>query len=132
MTVEIPEHFATILSAPVYGHLATVRPDDEVQLNPMWFEYDPDEQVIRFTHTTKRAKYRNLQQNPTMTLSALHPETPFKYVEVRGRLVDTVADPHGDFYVRLGRRYGDPETEAPADKADRVVLIMSVDKVAGN
>ncbi|MFE5670443.1 PPOX class F420-dependent oxidoreductase [Agromyces sp. NPDC056523] len=132
MTVEIPEHLASILAAPVYGHLATVRPNDEVQLNPMWFEYDADEQVIRFTHTTKRAKYRNLQQNPTMTLSALHPETPFKYVEVRGRLVDTVADPEGEFYVRLGRRYGDPETAAPADKTDRVVLVMSVDKVAGN
>ena len=131
MTVEIPDHLEDILVAPVYGHLATVRPNDEVQLNPMWFEYDADERVIRFTHTTKRAKYRNLQQNPTMSLSALHPDSPFSYVEVRGRLVDVVPDPEGAFYVKLGQRYGDPDTQTPPDKADRVVLVMSVDKVAG-
>jgi hypothetical protein len=36
--------------------------------------------------------------------------------------------------VRLGRRYGNAEAEAaaPADKSDRVVLVMSVVKIAGN
>ena len=33
--------------------------------------------------------------------------------------------------MRLGRRYGNAEAEAPADKADRVVLVMSVEKVNG-
>lgn len=138
MTIElptslaIPAHLARILEAPVYGHLATVRPDGEVQLNPMWFEFDAEAQVIRFTHTTKRAKFRNLQQNPTMTLEALDPHTPFKYVEVRGRLVDVVPDPEGEFYVSLGRRYGDADTQSPPDKADRVVLVMSIEKINGN
>jgi len=34
--------------------------------------------------------------------------------------------------VRLGRRYGSAEAEAPADNADCVVLVISVDKIAGN
>lgn len=33
--------------------------------------------------------------------------------------------------MRLGRRYGNAEAEA-ADNADRVVLVMSVDTIAGN
>ncbi len=131
MTIEIPEHLLRILTAPVYGHLATVRPNGEVQVNPMWFEFDAEAQVIRFTHTTKRAKFRNLQDNPVMTLEALDADSPFKYVEVRGRLVDTVADPTGEFYAHLGRRYGDADAQPPADKADRVILVMSVEKVAG-
>jgi PPOX class probable F420-dependent enzyme len=131
MTVEINDHFTRILSAPVFGHLATARPDGTVQVNPMWFEFDGDARVIRFTHTTKRAKFRNLQKNPRMTLEALDPGNPHKYVEVRGRLTSVTPDPEGAFYAHLGRRYGDPDAQAPADKADRVILTMHIDKVAG-
>ncbi|WP_354242623.1 PPOX class F420-dependent oxidoreductase [Agromyces sp. PvR057] len=131
MTIELDEHATRILTAPVFGHLATVRPDGSVQVNPMWFELDADAGVIRFTHTTTRAKYRNLQRNPHMTLEALDPETPLRYVEVRGRLAEVIPDPEGAFYVRLGRRYGNAEQQAPADKADRVILEMRIEKVNG-
>ena len=131
MTADLNDHFARILAAPVFGHLATVRHHGSVQVNPMWFEYDGDAGVIRFTHTTKRAKYRNLQRNPHMTLEALDPENPLRYVEVRGRLVETVPDPEGAFYVHLAKRYGEADPHAPGDRADRVILVMQVEKVAG-
>ena len=131
MTIELDDQANRILTAPVFGHLATVRPDGSVQVNPMWFELDADAGVIRFTHTTKRAKFRNLQQNPHMTLEALDPEDPLRYVEVRGQLAEVILDPEGAFYVRLGKRYGNPAQEAPADKADRVILEMRIDRVNG-
>lgn len=131
MTHGLTEHFARILAAPVFGHLATVRRHGSIQVNPMWFEFDREAGVIRFTHTTKRAKFRNLQENPRMTLEALDPENPLRYVEVRGHLAEVVPDPEGEFYVHLGRRYGDPDAAAPADKADRVILVMHVEKVTG-
>jgi PPOX class probable F420-dependent enzyme len=131
MTIELDDHALRILTAPVFGHLATVRPDGSVQVNPMWFELDADAGVIRFTHTTKRAKFRNLQQNPHMTLEALDPENPLRYVEVRGQLAEVVPDPEGAFYVRLGKRYGNPAQQAPDDKADRVILEMRIERVNG-
>jgi PPOX class probable F420-dependent enzyme len=118
-----------LLERPLFGALGTIRPDDTVQVNPMWFEYDGER--VRFTHTNKRGKFRNLQRNPAMSLMLIDPDNPQSYVEARGRLVETVDDPEGDFYVRLGRRYGDPDTQPPPDKADRVVLVMSVDKLNG-
>ncbi|MGI9822903.1 PPOX class F420-dependent oxidoreductase [Agromyces sp. Marseille-Q5079] len=131
MTIELDEHADRILTAPVFGHLATVRPDGSVQVNPMWFELDAEAGVIRFTHTTKRAKFRNLQRNPHMTLEALDPENPLRYVEVRGQLAEVIPDPEGAFYVRLGKRYGNAAQQAPADKADRVILEMRIDRVNG-
>lgn len=131
MTTELSAHFDRILSAPVLGHLATLRKNGTLQVNPMWFEYDRDAQTVRFTHTTKRGKFKNLQHDPNMTLEALDPENPFKYAEVRGRLVEIIPDPEGAFYVHLGRRYGNPDQQAPADKADRVILVMQIDKIAG-
>lgn len=122
----IPAHLLPLLEDPNYAYLGTIRPDDTVQVNPMWFIFDGE--TLRFTHTTKRAKYRNLQHNPSMSLAIIDPENPFHYLEVRGRLIEVVPDPEGDFYVTLGKRYGNPDQKAPADKADRVVLVMSVER----
>jgi PPOX class probable F420-dependent enzyme len=126
MSAEIPSDYLPLLVEANYGHLGTVRPDDTVQVNPMWFEFDGTH--LRFTHTTKRAKYRNLQHNPAMSLSVIDPDDPFRYLEVRGSLVDVVPDPTGEFYIRLGKRYGNAGQQAPPDSADRVILVMSVEK----
>ncbi|MEY2849013.1 MAG: hypothetical protein RI885_1679 [Actinomycetota bacterium] len=125
MSALIPDDYLPLLQNANYGHLGTIRPDDTVQVNPMWFEYDDG--VVRFTHTTKRGKFRNLQHNPSMALSVIDPTNPFRYLEVRGTLIDTVADPDGVFYVRLGRRYGNPDQQPPADRADRVILVMRIE-----
>ncbi len=127
MPTEIPADLLPLLTAPNYGALGTIRPDDTVQVNPMWFEHDAAAGTIRFTHTTKRAKYRNLEHNPSMSLSVMDPENPFRYLEVRGRLVEVVPDPEGSFYVRLQNRYGNPSQTPPADSPDRVILVMSIE-----
>jgi PPOX class probable F420-dependent enzyme len=130
MSDTIPPELAPLLERPLFGALGTVRPDNTVQVNPMWFEYDGEH--VRFTHTNQRGKFRNLQRNPTMSLLLIDDEDAQRYLEVRGRLVEVVDDPEGDFYIRLGRRYGEPDTEAPPDKANRVILVMSVEKANGH
>lgn len=131
MTAEIPDALLPLLTEPTYGFLGTVRPDGTPHVNPMWHQYDAEAGVIRFTHTTKRGKYRNLQQNPAMSLAITDPENPFSYVEVRGSLVEAVPDPTGAFYVVLQNRYGNPSDVPPPDSADRVILVMSIDQVLG-
>ncbi len=127
MSASIPEDLRPLLDRPLFASLGTVRPDNTVQVNPMWFEYDGEH--LRFTHTTYRGKFRNLQSNPSMSLLVVDDEDPQVYLELRGQLVDVVNDPTGDFYVRLGRRYGNPDQQPPPDKADRVILVMSIERV---
>jgi len=43
---EVPASHRDLLERPLYGHLATIRPDGGVQVNPMWFAFDG--QQIRF------------------------------------------------------------------------------------
>jgi PPOX class probable F420-dependent enzyme len=121
----IPAHLVHLLEEPNFGVLGTIRPDDTVQVNPMWFEFDGES--IRFTHTTHRQKYRNLKHNPSMSLSVFNVANPYRYLEVRGKLVDEIPDPDGAFYVSLGRRYGNADTQPPADSSDRVILVMSIE-----
>lgn len=127
---EIPDSLLPLLIEPNYGSLATARPDGVPQVNPMWFLYDSESNTIRFTHTNKRAKFRNLQRNPAMAMCVIDPDNPYRFIEVRGRLIEVVPDPEGAFYPVLGARYGNPDTPVPPDAADRVILVMSVDHVA--
>lgn len=129
MTVSIPEELRHLVDRPLYASLGTVRPDNTVQVSPMWFDFDGEH--IKFTHTTYRAKFRNLRHNPSMSLLITDPDAPNRYLELRGRLAKYEEDPTGAFYVHLGRRYGNPDQQPPPDAADRVVLYMSVDKVVG-
>ena len=127
MSASIPEDLRPLLDRPLFASLGTVRPDNTAQVNPMWFEYDGEH--LRFTHTTYRGKFRNLQNNPSMSLLVIDDQDPQVYLELRGELVEVIDDPEGDFYVRLGRRYGNPAQQPPPDKADRVILVMSIEKV---
>lgn len=126
---EIPEKFRHLLDRPLYGTLAVVSPLGLPLASPMWFEMIDG--TLQFTHTSKRAKYRALQKNPAMSFVIYDPERPIHYAEVRGTLIETKADPTGAFYQRLARRYGKADTSAPADAADRVVLVMSIERVLG-
>jgi PPOX class probable F420-dependent enzyme len=125
VTIEIPDGYAHLLELPIYVALGTIRPDDTVQVNPMWFEHVDG--TLRFTHTTKRAKFRNLQHNPSMSVMFLDPDDAFRYLEVRGRVTEVIPDPQGEFYVRLGKRYGNAEQTPPPDSADRVILVMTME-----
>ncbi|USQ80413.1 PPOX class F420-dependent oxidoreductase [Ornithinimicrobium faecis] len=124
----IPDDKRHLLDNPNFGVLGTIRPDDTVQTSPMWFEFDGE--TVRFTHTTTRQKFRNLQHNASMSMAVYDPDNPVRYLEVRGRLVEVVPDPTGAFYDSLHRRYGG-DGMIPPDAADRVILVMSVEKTAG-
>lgn len=128
MPEKIPADLSDLVERPLYGALGTIRPDNTVQVNPMWFDYDGEH--LRFTHTNKREKYRNLQHNQSMSFAVFDPDKPIRYLELRGSLVEIVPDPEGAFHVQLAKRYGNANPQPPADRADRVILVMSVDRVS--
>jgi PPOX class probable F420-dependent enzyme len=118
----IPEGYESLLDRPLFGHLATVRPNGSPQVNAMWFAWDGEH--LRFTHTTKRQKYRNIVANPRVAMSVIDPDNPYRFLEVRGVVEEIVPDPTGAFYMALNDRYDGPLSEPPPDKADRVILIV--------
>lgn len=59
---KMPDGYEELLIQPNIGHLATVRPDGNPAVTPMWFSWNGE--LLRFTHTTRRAKVRNIESNP--------------------------------------------------------------------
>ena len=119
----IPTDLLDLLERPLYAHLATTRPDGTVQVSPMWFGWDGE--LLRFSTTTTRQKYRNVKSHPHVAASISDPENPYRFVEVRGVVEAIEPDPAAEGYMQINTRYGSPFSDEPPDNApDRVVLVV--------
>jgi PPOX class probable F420-dependent enzyme len=122
MTPTPPESHADLLERPLFGHLATVRPDGSPQSNVMWFEYVDG--VLKFTHTSGRQKYRNIQHEKRVAFSIIDPDSTDRFIEVRGEVTDIEQDtPDAAFYQHLQQRYDDVYPIPDADV--RVVITVT-------
>ena len=117
----IPDSHKDLLERPLIAHLATVSPAGRPQSNPMWFVWDGEH--VRFTHTSTRRKFRQLHENPYLAMSVVDPDTPYRYLEVRGEVERIEEDPEGKLYAALSDRYGRGGAPPP-DAPSRVVLIV--------
>jgi len=108
MTVAtIPESYRDLFTKKAFAHLATVGGDGAPQSTPVWVDYDGAH--VRFNTARGRVKDRNLQRNPRIALSILDPENPYRYLQVRGRVVEMTeqgADAHID---ALAKKYLDQD-----------------------
>jgi len=125
---EIPEEVRDLLERPIYASWGTTHPDGSPQVSPMWFVWDGE--FIWFTHTNFRQKYKNIVNEPRVSVMIFDPEQPYRYIEVRGEVDRIDADPEAKLYQQLSTRYtGTPVT--PKDAADRVAVAVRPTKVIG-
>ncbi len=83
--------------------MATINSDGSPQTSPVWFEFR-DEHL--FINSAKgRKKDLNLRARPAFSGTIVDPTNPYRYLEVRGEVVEITeegADAHIDF---LAKRY---------------------------
>ena len=103
------------------AHVATIGPDGEPQSTPIWIDGDAD--VIRFSQTTARQKYEKLQREPRVALSMIDLEDPYRYLEVRGRVVEVREDADNAFIDSLAHKYLGQETYPYHQPGDRRVVL---------
>ena len=115
-----------ILHSKQFAHLATSGPNGAPESSPMWFLWDGE--YIKFTHTTTRKKYRNIQRDPHVAVSITDVDDPYIAAEFRGRIERIEEDPTGSFYDTLAQRYG-ASWRYRGDP--RVILYVKIQHVAG-
>ena len=135
MPVTIPKSHRDLLARPVYGVLATIRPDGQPQSSLVWVDYDGRHVLINTT--LERHKSRNMQVNPRVTLLVVDPQDSSRWVEVRGHVAEITEDgaiEHADMltqrYTGLKRFYGDIYDVEQRSLETRVIVKIEPDRVA--
>jgi PPOX class probable F420-dependent enzyme len=109
-----------------FAAFTTMLPSGQPMTHVMWVDCD-DEHLLINTET-HRAKYLNVLKNPRVTVTIWDRNDPYRYAEVRGRVVDTVRGPEARRHIdELSMRYVDHPY--PADKiGERVILKIAADR----
>jgi PPOX class probable F420-dependent enzyme len=103
----IPEAYLDLFKKKAFAHLATAMPDGQPQVTPVWVDYDGRHVLINTAEG--RQKDKNLKRDPRVALSILDPDNAYKYLEVRGRVVERTlkgADQHID---AMAKKYLDQD-----------------------
>ena len=89
------ERMLGFLAENTWGVLATIKNDGRPQLSNVGYFYDPDTQLVRVSVTASRAKTRNLERDPRVTLHVSSKDF-WSWVAVEGtaELTPVAADPH--------------------------------------
>jgi PPOX class probable F420-dependent enzyme len=99
----VPEQFHNILESQTLGHLATVDEHGRPQVNPVWFLWDGEHVLLSVRPVTK--KYANLRNDPHVAMSFLDQSNPYRYVEIRGEVVEWELYTTLDFVNMLSQKY---------------------------
>jgi PPOX class probable F420-dependent enzyme len=93
----IPASHLDLFEKKAFASLVTLMPGGQPQVTPVWIDYDGSRVVINTAEG--RQKDKNLQRDARVALSIMDPDNPYRYLEVRGRVVERThegADQHID------------------------------------
>jgi len=124
------DQYRDLLDKKAFAHLATVGADGSPQVTPVWCDFDGTH--VRINTARGRVKDRNLQRSPRVALSILDPDNPYRYVQIRGRVVEMTeqgADAHID---ALARKYlGQDRYPFRQPGEVRVTVKIAPDRIQG-
>ena|SRR5687768_1681348 len=99
----IPESFHDFFDRPILAHLATVMPDGSPQVTPVWIGYADG--LLLVNTIVGRQKDRNLGEQVRVALTMVDPDDPYRYLQVRGEVVEGTTEGAEDNIDQLSLRY---------------------------
>jgi PPOX class probable F420-dependent enzyme len=99
----IPDSHADLFNKKAFGNLATLNADGTPQVTPIWV--DREGEFLLFNSARGRLKDRNVRRNPHVAIAISDPDNPYRYLEIRGQVVEITeagADAHID---KLAKKY---------------------------
>jgi PPOX class probable F420-dependent enzyme len=107
MATQVPDNYADLLKKKAFANLGTLMKDGSPQVTPVWVDYDGKH--VRVNSALGRMKDKNIRRDPRVSLAIQDPENPYRYVEIRGKVVEITQDGADDHINSLSQKYlGNP------------------------
>ena len=103
MPEPIPANFRDLFSKPAFASLATLMPDGRPQVTPVWCDFDGT--FVIFNTARGRQKDRNIRRDPRVSLSILDPDNAYRYLEIRGRVIEITEQGADEHIDKLAKKY---------------------------
>jgi len=103
MSQAIPDKYRDLFNKRAFASLGTLMPDGRPQVTPVWVDLDGD--YVIFNSAKGRQKDRNVRRDPRVALAIIDPDNPYRYLEIRGRVVEITEEGADANINKLAKKY---------------------------
>jgi PPOX class probable F420-dependent enzyme len=103
MAEAIPKKYLDLFQKKAFASLATLMPGGSPQVTPVWCDYDGKHVLINSARG--RQKDRNLGRDGRVALAILDPDNPYRYMGIRGKVVEITEKGADDHINRMAKKY---------------------------
>jgi PPOX class probable F420-dependent enzyme len=125
--VALDEDVRTLATGRNFAALTTLFEDGSPQTQVMWV--DADDTHVLINTEVHRQKFTNVERDPRVTVLVIDHGDPYRYTEVRGRVVEVVRGQEArDHIDACSQRYFGKDYPAPIT-SERAILRIEADRV---
>ena len=103
MSQAIPDKYRDLFNKRAFASLGTLMPDGRPQVTPVWVDLDGD--YVIFNSAKGRQKDRNVRRDPRVALAIIDPDNPYRYLEIRGLVVEITEEGADANIDKLAKKY---------------------------
>lgn len=105
MVAKIPDTHRDLVSdnKRALAYLATLMRDGGPHVTPVWFDARGEEVLVNTARG--RVKDRNMTERPDVALVIQDPDNPYRYLMIRGRIVEITEQGAREHIDRLAQKY---------------------------
>jgi PPOX class probable F420-dependent enzyme len=126
----VPERFHDLFEKRTFAHVATLTEDGMPHVTPVWIGYDEDDDRLLINTERGRRKERNLTKDPSVGVSMIDPDNPYRSLSVIGEVEEITTDGAREHIDELAQRYTGDEYQVPI-QTERVILRIRADEAMG-
>ena len=132
MAIKIPESLKKVLEDKAYGHVVTFNAQGNPEITMVWLDVEGDE--LLFNTAEGRRKWRNLKNDPRVSISISKQDEPYQNWSIQGKVVDMRTSDGVEVIDALARKYLDGVDKYPWLKPGmvRVTIVVEPVRIAGN
>ena len=117
------DKYKDLFEKKAFANLATLMPDGSPQVTPVWVDYDGTHILVN--SAKGRVKDKNMRHDARVAVAISDPENPYRYLEVRGRVVE-ITESGADAQIdRMAKKYLNKDAY-PARNAKEVRVIYKI------
>ena len=114
----LDEEAIGIIEGKNFAYLATSMADGSPHVSPVWIDRDGD--TILINTVPGRVKQKNVSRDPRVTINVVQENRNYRYLFIRGRVIEQTREGALDHVNRLARKY--LGKDYPWDDRNRIIL----------
>ena len=128
--MKLTDEVLALLTVPSPCYLATTMPDGSPQLTQTWVDTDGEHVLINSVQG--HVKVANIARDPRVAVAVADPNSPSRFFQIRGRVIDVTTEGAVDHIEKLAQRYlGKPYPWYGGRDQVRVLITIEPGSISG-